>query len=229
MERTRIAGLALAAAVLAAPATQAEGLWFGDSTGGPAYTGALYKLSGDTRIGLSYQSELNPDPGGQLELKRLALEVDTNTELTMTQKVRLGIHHQLSKRLALDLSLGWDDWSELDEAFVAVASSGASLSRDTTHADIGMEYQLNPRWLVTAGVSYDSNPMDARFHIADMPLDRQIHVGLGGEYNLSDSVTLGGYFNYADLGSARISAAEFQGEYEKAVIYQLGINARWHF
>ncbi|WP_116364356.1 OmpP1/FadL family transporter [Parahaliea mediterranea] len=209
-----------------------EGTLDGTDNGFGFTAGALYELSEQTRLGLSYQSELNPDFGGQLALKGLGVDVVTNTDLTMAQNVRLGLHHRLNERLALDLTLGWDDWSELDEVFVAVASTGASLeknSRDTTHVAIGMEYQFNPRWLVTAGVSYDTNPMDADFRTADMPLDRQIHVGVGGEYQLSDALTLGGYFNYADLGNARISAAQFEGEYEKAVIYQLGMNARWHF
>lgn len=194
--------------------------------------GALYEWSDRTRIGVNYQSELSPDFGGQLELKGLGVAVDTNTELTLAQKVRLGIFHQLSDRLALDISLGWDDWSALDQVFVAVGSTGASLekdSRDTSHAALGFQYQLNPRWLLTGGVAYDTSPMESRFRTADMPLDRQLRIAVGGELILSESLSVGGYVNYADVGRAHIVAPQFSGEYDTTDIYQLGMNARWHF
>ncbi|MFV8817263.1 OmpP1/FadL family transporter [Haliea sp. E17] len=198
-----------------------------------AYTlGLLYQFSDSTRLGIKYQSEMSPDFDGNLSLKKLPVEVDTNTSLTMAQFVRVGLYHQFTDKLALDLTLGWDDWSAMDEVFVSVANTGAGLdrnARDTQQVAVGMEYVVTERWTMTAGVSYDTNPMDADYRTADMPLDRQIHVGLGSQYMYSDELSLSGYLNYADLGEARITTPTWQGKYDTSVIYQVGVSARWHF
>ncbi len=198
-----------------------------------AYTlGLLYEFSDQTRLGLKYQSEMSPEFAGELSLKNVEISVDTRTGLTLAQYVRLGLYHQLTDRLALDLTLGWDDWSELDQVTVSVARGSVGLDKnghDTHQVAVGLEYVVTERWLMTAGVSYDTNPLDAGNRTADMPLDRQYHIGLGGQYQYSDSFTLAGYVNYADIGSGRISTPTWQGEYDKLAIYQMGVSARWHF
>ncbi len=194
--------------------------------------GVMYEVSPDIRIGIGYQSELEPDFSGDLEFERLDVSVQTNTTLTMAQKVRFGLHHQLNDHMSLQLSLGWDDWSALDEVFVAVADTGAGLrkdAKDTSHAALGFEYRFNSRWAMTGGVSYDSNPLDSDQRTADLPLDKSIHVAAGFEFRPSDDWKMAFYANYADVGPAKIKTSSWQGEYDTAALYQLGASVSWSY
>lgn len=202
-----------------------------DISGG--YTvGLLYELSDSTRIGINYQSELDPNFSGDLTLKRVDVSVATNTELSMAQKVRLGLHHQLNDRLSLEFTLGWDDWSALDQVFVSTQTVSGGIeknARDTTHSALGFQYRFNDHWKMTGGMSYDTNPLNAHDRSADLPLDRQVKIATGVEYQPEESWKMAAYVNYTDLGSNKINAASWQGAYDTAAIYQLGMSFSWMY
>ncbi|WP_439135089.1 OmpP1/FadL family transporter [Pseudomaricurvus sp.] len=202
-----------------------------DVSGG--YTlGVLYELSANTRIGINYQSELDPDFSGDLTLENINRSVATNTELSMAQKVRLGVHHELNEKLSLEFTLGWDDWSAFDQVFVSTQNVSGGLeknSRDTTHTALGFQYRFSNQWKMTGGLSYDTNPMNSLYRTADLPLDRQVKVAAGVEYQPDESWKLSAYANYTDLGNAKIDAGSWSGEYDTDAIYQLGFSASWMY
>lgn len=213
----------------------------GDDTGFGYTLGALYELTDRTRFGLLYQSELDPKFGGELKIRAPeggpllpgeGVNVASDTELTMAQYVRASMHHDLDERWAVDFTIGWDDWSALDNVFVSTDRGSAGIPtkwRDTYHYAWGASYRLDDRWAFTGGVSYDTNPVDAKDRTADLPVDRQIRYAFGARYALREAMTVGGYVNYADLGTARISAERFGGKYKNNGALQLVVNATWTF
>jgi len=204
----------------------------GDDSGFGFTLGALYELDDRTRFGAFYQSELEPKYDGNLKLKPADLEVSTDTELNMAQYLRLSMHHDLDENWAVNLTIGWDDWSVLDNVFVSTERGGAGIPtkwRDTYHYAWGAEYRLNDRWDFTGGVAYDTNPVDAGDRTPELPVDRQIRYAVGAQYHLSDDMTVGGYVNYADLGKARIEAEKYGGKYQDNGVLQLAVNFNWAF
>lgn len=212
----------------------------GDDTGVAFTLGAMYELDSRTRFGILYQSEVEPNFDGDLKIKGLdgpilpgdELEVSTETELTMAQYVRLSMHHDLDETWAVDFTIGWDDWSALDNIFVSTEQGGAGLPtkwRDTYHYAWGVQYRLNSKWAFTSGIAYDTNPVDAKDRSPEMPSDRQIRYAIGTQYQLKDTMTVGGYINYADLGKGKIRADDYGGEYQNNGVLQLAVNATWKF
>lgn len=204
----------------------------GDDTGIGFTLGAMYELDSRTRFGAFYQSELEPEYDGDLKLKVADLEVATQTDLTMAQYVRLSMHHDLNETWALNFTVGWDDWSKLDNIFVSTENRGAGLPtkwRDTYHYAWGVEYQLNSKWAFTSGVAYDTNPVDARDRSPELPVDRQVRYAIGSQYQLRDTLTVGGYVNYADLGRGRINKEGYGGDYQNNGVLQLAVNLNWTF
>lgn len=192
--------------------------------------GAIYEISDRTRIGIKYQSEVEPDFDGKLKVSSRDVRVDSNTELTMAQIVRIGLHHDLNDTVGLDFTWGWDDWSALDSVFVSVPDREAALHKnweDTYHYAIGMQYKLNADWDLTTGVSYDTNPVDAYERTADLPVDRQIRYSGGARYQFSDSIVLGGYLNYTDLGSSKIRGRNWGGEFSDNSVISFAFNINW--
>lgn len=192
--------------------------------------GAVYEFSELTRIGITYQSEIELDFDGKLKVPAGSVRVDSNTELSLAQFVRVSLHHSLDDQIGFDFSIGWDDWSALDEVFVALPSQGASLEKnwdDTYHYAAGFQYKATDKWDITAGIAYDTNPVSARDRTADLPVDRQIRYNIGARYAYRENLTLGGYANYTDLGSAKIKTDFWSGEYSSNSIIELGIYANW--
>jgi len=192
----------------------------------------MYELTDRTRFGAHYQSELKPKYDGDLKLEPADLDVHTETELDMAQYVRLSMHHDLDEKWGLNFTVGWDDWSELDNIFISVARGGTGIPtkwRDTYHYSWGAEYQLNSKWAFTGGVSYDTNPVDARNRTPELPVDRQIHYAMGTQYQLQSNVSVGGYMNYTDLGKGRIHSDSYRGKFNNNGILNLSVYLDWKF
>ena len=204
----------------------------GDDSGFSFALGVTWELSDSTRLGLNYQSEVALDFDGKLKLENNidSISAKSNTELNMAQFARLGLHHKLTDLFAIAFTLGWDDWSAMEDVFVSLPETGAGLKRnweDTYHYAAGFEYSATSDWDITAGIAYDTNPVDARDRTADMPIDRQIRYTGGARYQFRENITLGGYLNYSDLGSAKIRTERWGGEYAKNEVIEFAFYVNW--
>jgi len=211
----------------------------GDDTPLGFTLGAVYALDSRTRFGINYQSEVEPDFSGDLKLKidgrqdnTLASQVAANTKLNMAQYVRASMHHDLNEFWSVNFTIGWDDWSQLDNVLLSTERGQAGIPtnwRDTYHYAWGAEYRMDRRWAFTGGVAYDTNPVDDKNRNAQLPVDRQIRVAFGTRYQWSDNLTIGGYLNYADLGKSRIQAAKFGGDFKRNQAPSVAANLNWKF
>lgn len=206
----------------------------GNDTGFGAMVGVAYNFSDATRVGISWQSNFDIDFDGDLKLNgdiADGVQVNTDTELTMAQYVRAALHHDVNDRLGLDFTIGWDDWGELDNIFVSVdGRGGAPINtkwKDTYHYAAGFQYKLDDNWDLTAGIAYDTNPVNPRNRVPELPSDEQIRYNAGARYHLSDTMIVGGYVNYTDLGTAKIAGEYWSGKYTTNEMYQFSMFMNW--
>ena len=206
----------------------------GDDTGFGGMVGAVYDFNTGTRVGINWQSSFDIKFDGKLKVNGNigdGRQVSTDTQLTMAQNVRLALHHDVDDRLGLDFTVGWDNWDELDNIFVSVRGVGGAPIvtdwKDTYHYAAGFEYKLNDDWDITAGIAYDTNVVSASERVPELPIDEQIRYNAGARYHLSNTLIVGGYVNYTDLGSAKIDAELWSGQYGTNEMYQLSIFANW--
>ncbi len=206
----------------------------GDDTGFGGAVGAMYDFNTGTRVGISWQSSFDIKFDGKLKIDGNigeGVQVSTDTQLTMAQNVRLALHHDVDDRLGLDFTVGWDNWDELDNIFVSVKDFGGAPIvtdwKDTYHYAAGFQYKLNDDWDITAGIAYDTNVVSANERVPELPIDEQIRYNAGARYHLSNTLIVGGYLNYTDLGSAKIDADFWSGKYSSNEMYQLSLYANW--
>ena len=76
-------------------------------------------------------------------------------------------------------------------------------------------------------MAYDTNPVNARNRVAQLPSDEQIRYNAGARYQMSDKLEVGGYVNYTDLGSAKIVGDFWTGDYSTNEMYQIAFFANW--
>jgi len=129
--------------------------------------------------------------------------------------------------------VGWEDWSRLENVSLSTSGGGsAALPRnwkDTWHFAGGVHYRLSDPWLLQFGVGYDTSSVDAEDRTAYMPVDRQIRFTIGTQYAKSEKLTIGGAFEYADLGDAEINSSNLIGSYKNNNLLAFIINFNWKF
>lgn len=209
----------------------------------PGYAlGAMYELSDRSRFGLFYQSELKPKFDGDFklqvndvsvgELDSISRNVSTNTELVLAEYARFSVHQDMDERWAVDFTVGWDNWSSFKNVLIETQDVQANIPgdwRDTYHYAWGAQYKLDKYWTLTSGIAYDTNPVDASHRNAQLPVDRQVRYAAGARCALHESLMIGGYVNYMDLGKARISAQRFGGDFDYNNATQIILNLNWTF
>ena len=195
----------------------------------------MIELSERTRVGVFYLSETNFEFDGDVKAKggpAGGLEFGSDTELDLAQLLRGSVYHQLNDKWAVVGSVGWEDWSTVDNVNVSTENGNTALGKnwkDTYHYAAGLHYNLSDKWLLRTGVAYDTSPVDADDRTADMPIDRQVRYAFGADYQWTESLTVGGSFVYVDLGSAKIDSPGFSGDYNRNDLYFLGLHANWKF
>lgn len=204
--------------------------------------GAMYELSERTRFGLFYQSKLKPKFNGDFKLEMTDLgvgeqdsisrNVSADTELVLADYARFSVHQDMDDKWAVDFTVGWDNWSAFQNVPITTDARQVGLQtdwRDTYHYAWGAQYKWDSKLTLTSGIAYDTNPVDASHRTAQLPIDRQVRYAAGARYALMDTLTVGGYVNYMDLGKARISGQRFGGDYDYNNATQIILNMNWTF
>ncbi|MCU0304430.1 MAG: outer membrane protein transport protein [Thermoanaerobaculales bacterium] len=198
---------------------------------------AMLELGERSRIGVSYVSETELDYSGDVTRTPRDLTAPVNTTLTLPDVLRVGLHHDVSDSVAIVGTVGWENWSALENQYVSVGQVGtATLPRnwdDTYRFGAGLHYRLGDPWLLRFGVTYDTSPTDADDRTADLPVDRQIRVAAGVQNQRGDRFSWGAQLVYADLGDAEIDSSgvlgNLVGSYSSNAYLGIAGNLQWRF
>ncbi|MGD9182088.1 MAG: outer membrane protein transport protein [Desulfobacterales bacterium] len=196
--------------------------------------GALIELSEKTRLGIIYQSEIEPEFSGDVKFSGGAVNADagTDTKITLARFIRASIYHELNNQWALLGSVGWEDWSAFKNINISTGQGSQKIPRnwdDTYKFAVGVHFRPVEKWLLQLGFAYDTSPVDSKDRTPDMPIDRQIRYATGVQYQWNEDVSLGGQFVYADYGDAKIKNDLLRGDYERNDLFFLAFNVNWKF
>jgi long-chain fatty acid transport protein len=191
---------------------------------------ALVELGERTRLGIAYQSEIEPDFGGDVKIDPIGRETGVDTEITLARFVKASLYHEFNDRFAVLGTVDWEDWSSFKNINLSTSDGSQKIPRnweDTWKFAGGIHFRPTPPLLLQAGLSYDTSPVDSDDRTADMPIDRQIRYALGTQYQWSETCSIGSQFVYADYGDAKIRSSLLKGEYERNDIFFFAVNANW--
>jgi long-chain fatty acid transport protein len=159
--------------------------------------------------------------------------------MTIPQAVMLSAYHQLTDRWAVMGNIGWQEWSAFGKQDLSLSSTTAtSFTKDleyddTWHFALGAQYRFAEGWLWSMGAAYDTSPTDVDTRTPDLPLDRQIRVGTGIQYDYNKDVTVGAAYEYLDAGEAEIDQeggplqGPLKGDYGTNAIHFFAVNLIW--
>ncbi|TKJ75103.1 aromatic hydrocarbon degradation protein [Pseudomonas sp. CFBP13508] len=218
-----------------------------------ANVGVLYNLNERTKLGLAWTSTIKLKFEDQPELKKITnpllrlalnrLDADQlNVDMNVPQTVTTSVSYQLDPQWTLLGSLGWQDWSDFGKVGVEVDTDLGSTSRtaqrqykDTWHASIGAQHQINPKLRWNVGLGYDSSAVDDKDRTVDNPMNEAWRLATGVSYALQDDVDVHMSYTLIYLGDMDVqqtkarSGGSVSGEYKNAALHVLGGGVVWRF
>lgn len=218
-----------------------------------ANVGVLYNLNERTRLGLAWTSKIKLKFEDKPELKKITnpllrlalnrLDADQlNVDMNVPQTVTTSVSYQLDPQWTLLGSLGWQDWSDFGKVGVEVDTDLGSTARtaqrqykDTWHASIGAQHQINPKLRWNVGLGYDSSAVDDKDRTVDNPMNEAWRLATGVSYALQEDVDVHMSYTLIYLGDMDVqqtkarSGGSVSGEYKNAALHVLGGGVVWRF
>lgn len=218
-----------------------------------ANVGVLYNLNERTKLGLAWTSKIKLKFEDKPELKKITnpllrlalnrLDADQlNVDMNVPQTVTTSVSYQLDPQWTLLGSLGWQDWSDFGKVGVEVDTDLGSTARtaqrqykDTWHASIGAQHQINPKLRWNVGLGYDSSAVDDKDRTVDNPMNEAWRLATGVSYALQEDVDVHMSYTLIYLGDMDVqqtkarSGGSVSGEYKKAALHVLGGGVVWRF
>ncbi|WP_103879982.1 OmpP1/FadL family transporter [Vibrio hangzhouensis] len=168
--------------------------------------GAMYSRD-DWSLGLSYHSKLIHEFSVKASSDAINEPIPVNTELAIPAIVDLSGRYAVNDKLSLLSSVQFHQWSEFKET--ALYNDNVSQSIDRQWQDVwkfaaGGEYQLNQKWALKAGFSYETSPQDdPSLQWVDLPVGEQFRYSVGARTQW-DGKTVDFFYEFADFGSMPI-------------------------
>jgi len=220
---------------------------------GGAIAGILYEFSPCTRVGVQYLSPIHfhfqdiptfVDIGPRLlEILRITglLNSKVKINVTVPQSVMLSTYHAFNSSWAVMADFGWQQWSQFQKLSVTLSSESArSLTflpkyQDTWHGALGVEYSLNPCWVFSGGVAYDSSAVTDANRTLDFPVGEAWRFGTGARWFYSNALTFDLCYELCWSGDLPVNvnrgplAGAVHGAFENTYVQFFSANLIWWF
>ncbi len=215
--------------------------------------GVLFELSAQTRVGVTYVSQVNLDFNDDLRFKNLQgtvlgglldaaglLDSQLKINLNIPAQLALGVYHAFTEKLALVGTVNWQNWSRFGQPEISVADSDTVTNdlgyQDTYHAGMGVYYRVADPWLLMAGFGYDTSPTSSSSERSPiMPLGAQFRYAAGVQYDWNKDLSIGAAYTLIDAGEAKVNQSggplkgDLEGEYDTNLIHVFNLNFVYRF
>ncbi len=212
----------------------------GDDWGFGATLGLLAELSGDTRLGLGYRSQIKHKIEGDFAVGG-AVVSDASADFTTPDMVSAGLYHDIYEQWAIMGEIAWTRWSSFDE--LRIVSSGGPISQtpedwqDVWSVALGATWRPNETWAFRAGAGYEQTPIPDNRRTPRLTEEDRISVSLGAHIRLAGNVSIDAAYSHLFImdGSIGLPAAytdpvlpPLSANYENSVDI-LSVQAVFHF
>lgn len=170
--------------------------------------GLLYRLSEDTRLGVSYHSRAVHKIRGSHHLSTLPVGFfgDAGAKLILPEYYIVSAYHKIGD-FGLSASAKRTRWSKfktLDIYSTARQPARTSVGavnenwRDTWMFALGTDYYMNDSWTLRTGVAYDQAGVTGKkYRTARVPDSDRFILSVGASYKVSEKVQID--FNYGHI------------------------------
>ncbi|WP_027967584.1 OmpP1/FadL family transporter [Halomonas halocynthiae] len=167
--------------------------------------GVMYQPVPETTLGLTYRSEVKYNLEGDFKAVDPfgnAIQKDSaHLKLTTPETVNFSVTQQMSDNLKLMFGASWSRWSKFQEIRVT-GDTIPEITKETQNYSnswafaAGGEYQLNPEWVLRAGLTLDNTPSNDEHRSVRIPSDDRRIFSLGAGWTPMDDLTIDVAYSY---------------------------------
>lgn len=208
----------------------------------------LYQITDRTRLGLTYQSEIEPDregdsdfsglgPRTEAAMQRLGiLDVDINVASTSPQSMLAGVYHEFTNNHALTADLVWIDFSnfQLSQTYF---NGQALIEPDTRYNDIyslssSYTWPASERWMLGVGGLVTNQMIDDDERTMTLRLDTTWSAGVSAQWKWTPTRRVKMSVSYVGIDDAPVATpslpivGSLEGKFKSRdmLVFQLGVN-----
>jgi long-chain fatty acid transport protein len=213
--------------------------------------GLLFDLTPQTRLGVTYVSQVDLDFKDDMRFKNLGpfgnellasgvLDSQLKINVNIPAQLALGAYHALNDKLALVGTVNWQNWSKFGEPEIQVGDANTVTKnlnyKDTYHAGLGAYYRVADPWLLMAGFGYDTSPTSSSSERGPvLPLGAVYRYATGVQYDWNKDFSIGAAYTLIYAGKAKINrtggplVGDLEGEYDTNFIHAFNLNFVYRF
>ncbi len=210
--------------------------------------GALVDFGQGTTVGATYRSAIGYTISGNLGFNNAAfapLASGVQAQLRLPATFSIGLSQKLTPHLRLladYTATNWDTISSLTIVATTGPGAGGAVSdaplnfQNSWRVGAGLEYQVDPRWLLRAGVAYDRSPVQDQYRDPRLPDNDRTWLAVGARFEPGAgwAIDAGYAYLWVKNGPSELASAgppfpdSLMGTY-RANVNVLGVQASYHF
>jgi long-chain fatty acid transport protein len=217
-----------------------------DDWSAQGFAGLTWQVTDKAMIGFVYRTKSEIELEGDLAFKGTPL---INLITGSPDKVKIdfdvvplyavGLAYDVSDDLRLIADFDYEEWSEFSNNYISIDTALGGITtaldrkwKDTWHAGVGVIYRMDGS-AMSAGVAYDSSPVEDEDRTFDLPADEQLKFGASYSRIVRDNFAWALGLSYVWLGNGKIDqtlqGVRVQGEFETNYFVSVGGNVRYLF
>lgn len=209
------AGAGAAAAVRASSNTEGRVRVYGTDGAWGYNLGAMFQVSPNTRIGLSYRSAIKYHVTGGASFDNAPallgnLNSAVSVDIKMPDSASLALSQKLGSNLTLLADVTWTGWSKIQNLTV-VRDTGAVLTstpenfKNTYRYGLGAIYKPGDAWALKLGLAFDQTPVNDTDRTPRLPDQDRTWLSFGAKYGISNDSALDVGYAHLFIKDASIS------------------------
>ncbi|MGM0856720.1 MAG: OmpP1/FadL family transporter [Pseudomonadota bacterium] len=167
--------------------------------------GVIYRPAPETTLGLTYRSKVDYSLDGTSRTSEgyesVRANQDASLDITTPETVNFSITQEMTDRLTLMFGASWTRWSRFDQILVEGSTDSEIINEQQNYSNAwafatGAEYQLNPEWVLRAGLAIDNTPTNDDTRSVRIPSDDRRIFSLGAGWTPIDDMTIDVAYSY---------------------------------
>lgn len=189
----------------------------GNSTDIGFVAGGLYQLRDDTRVGLSYRSEVKHKLKGNIDFDRQIpfagmADQRISARLTTPALLSMGIYHDINDRWAIMAEAQKTYWSSFKDLIIKGNLGMNNVThehwKDVWFYSIGTSYKFDDQWKLKLGLAYDQTPVSTAYRTPRIPDSDRIWYSSGLEYKYDEHWTLNAGYTFIHADKSTVSLVD---------------------
>lgn len=217
-----------------------------DGVGYGASLSMLYSFSADTRVGLTWSSQVNIDVDSEVNFRNVRLPPEVIEDLqaqtidiadNVPMTAGFGAYHRLQNDWELTWDLMWVEFSKFGVTNISLERGDIKVPTgiydDFFASSIGTSWPINSKMRGAVGLLWVERPMDDSARTFGIALDEMWGIGAGVTYTLASGDDIAVSVDVLDTGSSPIDTGaapirgRVAGEFEDHYSLLLDFTYNW--